>query len=288
MSPRHIALAALVAVIWGLNFVVIKLGLEEIPPLLLTALRYGLAAPAVLFFPRPPAPWRVIVAVGVFLGAVSFGFLFLGVKAGMPAGLASLTMQAQIFFTLIFAAAFLGERPRPAQLAGLALGVLGVALIGVDLETTGGGGIGALALVVAGAAGWGAANIVMKRAGAVDPFRLMLWMSLIPPIPLLALSWIFEGSPLDALARVGWTGMGSALYNAWVAHVLAFGLWAALLRRYPASTVAPFSLMVPVFGFAFAALIVGEAITPLKIVAAALVVSGLALNAVRARRSAQA
>jgi O-acetylserine/cysteine efflux transporter len=279
MRPGHTALAVLVAAIWGLNFVVIEVGLDDFPPLLLSALRYTLAAlPLLLLRGMPPVAWRWVIAVGVAIGVVKFSLLFVGMDVGMPAGLASLVLQAQALFTVVFAVALLGERLRRAQAAGLALAFGGLALVagGLGGEATAEG----FALVVAAAAAWGVGNLALKRAAPADPFRFMTWMCVVPPLPLFALSLSLEGpgEVSAALSGADLGGIGAVLYIAFLATTVGWGLWGRLMGQYPASTVAPFALLAPVFGLAFAALLLGEALTVREVVAAALVLGGVLLT----------
>jgi O-acetylserine/cysteine efflux transporter len=279
MRPAHVALAVLVAALWGLNFVVIEVGLDEFPPLLLSALRYALAAlPLLLLGGRPGVPWRWVLAVGGAIGVVKFSLLFVGMDVGMPAGLASLVLQVQAFFTVGFAAVLLHERPRAAQAAGLALATAGLALVasGLDGVATPAG----FALVLGAAAAWGVANIAIKAAAPPDPLRFMTWICVVPPLPLLALSLAFEGPARvgDALAGIDLGGVAAVAYIAFIATTIGWAAWAHLLHAYSAGTVAPFSLLVPVFGLGFAALLLGEPLTGRTIAAAVLVVCGVLLT----------
>jgi O-acetylserine/cysteine efflux transporter len=279
MRPVHLALALLVAAIWGLNFVIIEVGLEDFPPLLLSSLRFALASlPLVLLRGGPGVPWRWLVAVAVAIGIVKFSLLFVGMDVGMPAGLASLVLQVQAFFTVGFAAVLLRERMRVAQAIGLLLATGGLALVasGLDGLATPAGFL----LVIAAAAAWGVGNVAIKRAAPVDPFRFMTWWCVIPPLPLLALSLAFEG-PSEiraAMGSISLGGVGAVAYIAFAATTVGWGLWGYLMRAYSASTVAPFSLLVPVFGLGFAALLLGEPVGWRTVVAAVLVVSGVLLT----------
>jgi O-acetylserine/cysteine efflux transporter len=288
MRPVHIALAVLVAALWGLNFVIIELGLEDFPPLLLSALRYALASlPLLVLGGSAGVPWRWVVAVGAAVGVVKFSLLFVGMDVGMPAGLASLVLQVQAFFTLGFAAVLLRERPRAAQAAGLVLATAGLALVasGLDGIATPAG----FALVIGAAAAWGLANVAIKAASPPDPLRFMTWICVVPPLPLLALSLSFEGPAQigDALAGVDLGGVLAVAYIAFVATTFGWAAWAYLLQGYSAGTVAPFSLLVPVFGLGFAALLLGEPLTVRTVVAAFLVVSGVLLTQRTPRVSSQ-
>ncbi|MFE0326877.1 EamA family transporter [Streptomyces sp. NPDC058960] len=279
MRPAHLSLAVLVAAVWGVNFTVIELGLGHFPPLLFSALRFLVAAvPAVFLVGRPKVAWKWIVAVGLVLGVAKFGLLFLGMAAGMPAGLSSLVLQIQAVFTALMAFALLGERPTRLRALGMAVALGGVALAAVDEGTA--GPLGAFALVIVAAACWGLSNVLTRKASPPDPLNFMVWVSTVPVLPLLCLSLLTEGPSRDlaALRALDWQGAGIVLYVAWITTVFGFGAWGWLLRRHPASTVAPFSLLVPVFGMSSAALFLGEPISPLRWGAAALLVGGVALT----------
>ncbi|GAA2525939.1 MULTISPECIES: EamA family transporter [Streptomyces] len=285
MRPSHLLLAVLVAAVWGVNFTVIEIGLDHFPPLLFSALRFLVAAlPAVFLVGRPKVAWKWIVGVGLVLGVAKFGLLFVGMDAGMPGGLSSLVLQVQAVFTALFAFALLGERPSRVRLAGMAVALAGIGVAAVDEGAS--GPLGGFALVVAAAACWGASNILTRRAAPPDALNFMVWVSTVPVLPLLALSLLLEGPErdLEALAGLDWRGAGTVLFVAWIATVFGFGAWGWLLRRHPASTVAPFSLLVPVFGMSSAALFLGESVTPLRWCAAALLVGGVAMASVTVRR----
>ncbi|MFI0962272.1 EamA family transporter [Streptomyces sp. NPDC021080] len=279
MRPVHISLAVLVAAVWGVNFTVIEVGLDHFPPLLFSALRFLAAAvPAVFFVGRPKVAWKWIVGVGLALGVAKFGLLFIAMDAGMPAGLSSLVIQIQAVFTAVFAFAFLGERPGRVRLYGMAVALAGVGLAAVDEGTS--GPLGAFGLVVAAAACWGVSNVLTRKASPPDPLNFMVWVSTVPVLPLLGLSLLTEGPSrdLDALENLDLQGAGVVVYVAWITTVFGFGAWGWLLHRHPASTVAPFSLLVPVFGMSSAALFLHESVGPLRWAAAALLVGGVALT----------
>ncbi|MBQ0829156.1 EamA family transporter [Streptomyces tagetis] len=279
MRPSHLALAVLVAAVWGVNFTVIEIGLDHFPPLLFSALRFLAAAlPAVFLVGRPKVAWRWIVGVGLVLGVAKFGLLFVGMDAGMPAGLSSLVLQIQAVFTALFAALALGERPSGVRIAGMLIALGGIGVAAVDQGAA--GGPVAFALVVGAAACWGVSNVLTRKAAPEDSLNFMVWVSTVPVLPLLALSLLLEGPSRDlaALGSLDWRGAGTVIYVAWITTVFGFGAWGWLLRRHPASTVAPFSLLVPVFGMSAAALFLDEAITPLRWCAAALLVGGVALT----------
>ncbi|PTH89427.1 EamA family transporter [Streptomyces sp. A244] len=284
MRPSHLALAVLVAAVWGVNFTVIEIGLDHFPPLLFSALRFLAAAlPAVFLVGRPKVAWKWIVAVGLVLGVAKFGLLFVGMDAGMPAGLSSLVLQIQAVFTAAIAALTLGERPSRIRLLGMLIALAGIAVAAVDEGAS--GPLGAFALVVGAAACWGASNVLTRKAAPPDALNFMVWVSTVPVLPLLALSLLTEGPSRDlaALRALDWQGAGTVLYVAWFTTVFGFGAWGFLLRHHPASTVAPFSLLVPVFGMSSAFVFLGEPVSPLRWCAAALLVGGVGLASLTPR-----
>lgn len=285
MRPAHIALASLVAAVWGVNFVVIEIGLDHFPPLLFSALRFLAAAlPAVFLVGRPKVAWKWIVGVGLVLGVAKFGLLFMGMDSGAPAGLSSLIVQIQAVFTALFAFTALGERPGRARAAGMTVALAGIAVAAVDEGSS--GQLLGFALVIAAAACWGVSNVLTRKASPPDALNFMVWVSTVPVLPLLALSLLMEGADRDlaALRSLDWTGAGVVLYVAWVTTIFGFGAWGWLLRRHPASAVAPFALLVPVFGMSSAFLILDEPVSPLRWCAAALLVGGVALTTLPGRR----
>ena len=279
MRPRHVLLALLVVTIWGFNFVVIEIGLQGLPPLLFTTLRFLFAAfPLVFFVQRPSIAPRLLIGWGLAQFAVQFSLLFVGMKLGMPAGLSSLVIQLQAFFTIGLAWWLLGEHARPMQLvgAGIALGGMGIVAWHLDTPST----LIGLLLVVGAGMSWAAANILTKRMGAVEPLALAAWGSLIAVPPLLVLSLLMEGpvAMASALRGMNLASWGTVLFQSYPNTLLGFGVWSMLMRRYPAAQVAPFSLLVPVAGMVSATLVLHEALEPWKIAAGMLVLGGLALN----------
>ncbi|ACR29991.1 DME family drug/metabolite transporter [Burkholderia glumae BGR1] len=279
MAMKDLLLALVVIVAWGVNFVVIKLGLHGVPPMLLGALRFALAAlPAVFFVPRPRIPLRMLVLYGATILLAQFVFLFTAMNVGMPAGVASLVLQAQAFFTLGFARLFLGERVRAWNLAGLAIAALG--LVTIAARSGGAMTLAGFALTLCAAASWALGNIVTKRIGKVELVPLVVWGSLVPPLPFLALSFALEGPARieAALGALSGASVFAIVYLAWVATLVGYALWGRLLSRYPAAQVAPLSLVVPVVGIASSALLLGERMSGAEYLGTALVMAGLVVN----------
>jgi O-acetylserine/cysteine efflux transporter len=279
MPRRDLALAMVVMLFWGANFVVIDVGLETVPPLLFAAIRYAVVAlPALFLVPRPAMPWRHIALVGTFLSAGQMGLLYLGLHEGMPAGLASLICQLQMVFTIAVAVALLRERPAPRQLLGAAVALAGIVVIAVD---RGGAGVPALAFVfcIGAAASWGVGNVITRVVRAPSAIGLLTWSSLVPPLPLAALSLAVDGPHAVGHAFAHW-GVGatlSTLYTVALCTWFGYGAWTWLLSRHPASHVAPFALLVPPVGLVTAWIARGEVPTPVELAGAAVVLVGLAL-----------
>jgi O-acetylserine/cysteine efflux transporter len=285
LSARDLALILLVVAIWGFSFVVIKVGLREIPPFALAALRFLLAAIPLVFFVRAPQmPLAPIVAYGFAIGVFQFGLLFFGLKLGMPAGLASLVIQLQVFFTIGLAVVFLGDRVHPQNVAGAMVATLGVVVLayykiseGMSATFVG------LLIVVASAFAWGIGNVVAKHAAAghsADMFALVVWSSLVPPLPLAIVSYLFEGGAdaWHAVRNAGLLTWASVLFLAYLATLFGFATWAKLLHRYPTALVAPFGLLIPVSGLASGWLFLDETLSPVQFLGVALVLAGLFVN----------
>ncbi len=277
MPARSVALVVLVTAVWGVNFVVIHVGLDHFPPLLFNALRFAvMAVPAIFLVGRPQVAFKIVLGFGFLLGVVKFGLLFVSLDLGMPVGLSSLLLQLQVIFTIGFAAGFLRERPRREQVAGAAIAFAGLAVIGIDRAA--GAPVVPFLLILGAAAAWGVTNVMTRVAQPPDPLALLVWASLVPPLPLLGLSLLFEG-PAEigaALDGVDAAAVAALLFVALVSGLFGFAAWTTLLKRHTAATVTPFALLVPVFGIASAALLLGERPSALELGGAVLICAGLA------------
>ena len=286
MKPRHIALAVLLAFVWGLNFVFIRLALTDFPPLLLAALRFTFAALPVVLLPRPPVSWPTLIAIGATLFVGQFGLLFPAMAVGMPPGLASIGLQLQAFITILIAAVALGERPSRRQLAGAALAFAGLALVATTVGANGVTLAGFL-LLLGAAACWASGNVLLRRAGPAEMLPLISWLSVVPILPLFALSLAIEGPAEIAagLASATWLSLGSLAYIVVVSTIFGYAAWGHLLKLYPAAVAAPFSLLVPISGTLSSALILGERFGPLRLAGMALILIGLGVLVMPRRRT---
>ena len=296
MPARDRLLAALVAVCWGLNFPAIHLSLEQFPPFFLVALRFALiAVPTLLLVPRPTAPWRWIGLYGLGFGVLQFVFLYLAMSSGMPTGLASLVLQSSAPFTVVLAGVFLRERLTARQGVGILLAVAGLGGIAAHRAGLDGGAtLVPVLLTLCGGLGWAVGNLGNRRAVQAqpgEPFRLMLWMSVVPPLPLLALSLVVEGPARIADSFQGWAStqgllaLGGLLFTVVVATLVGSGLWTTLMGRHPSSTVAPFSMLVPVVGIGASWLLLRERTSVAELAWGALVIAGRAAGQHRRRQT---
>lgn len=279
LPPLHLLLALAVTAVWGSNFVVIKFALAHLPPLTLALLRFTLAfVPLALFIPRPRVPWSNLAAYGVLIGAGQFGLLFTAMRADITPGLASLVVQAQVFFTIGMAMHLNRERLARYQIAALVLTCAGIVVIG--LNTDGSATMLGLILVLLAAASWAGGNMVARRAGVVDMLGYVVWSSLFAVPPLLLFALTLEGLPRMA------QGIAAADSSTWAAVVwqtagntlFGYGAWGWLLARHQAAQVAPLALLVPVFGLTTSALVLGEPLQTWKLGAFGLVMAGLTIG----------
>ena len=254
-----------------------RIGLDSFSPPQLTALRFLVAAAPALVLPRPPLAWTALVAIGATLFAGQFLLQFFAIANGLPPGLASLLVQTQALFTILFAVVVFRETPTPRQLWGVAVAFAGLVLIlftvGRDLTVLG------FVLALGSAISWGVGNILVKHTGDVDMLDLIVWLSLVPPVPALALSLVLDGpfALAGAIADATWLALAAVLYLGLVGTILAYAIWGRLLRRYPAATVTPFALLVPFVGAFASTLVFGERFGVLRLVGMALVMIGIAV-----------
>jgi O-acetylserine/cysteine efflux transporter len=280
IAPRDLALTLAVVALWGFAFVPIKWALAEIPPLLLASLRFLFAAvPAVLLVRRPAMPLAPLIGYGVAIGVFQFGLLFIGMRLGMPAGLSSLVIQTQVFFTIGLAVAFAGDRLHRWNVFGALVAFAGIVVLGGYKVAAGAGAtLAGFALVIASAFAWGVGNVIAKRAQGADMLALVVWSSLAPPLPLLALSALLEGNPWPPIAAASAQTWACILFLAWGATLFGFGSWNRLLHRYPTPLISPFGLLIPISGLASGALFLGERLAWAQGAGVALVFAGLVVN----------
>lgn len=288
MPLRHILLALAVVTLWGLNFLAIHFSLEQFPPLFLVGLRFlVLAIPALLFIPWPGVKVRHLIGYALGFGTIQFFGLYLGMAAGFPAGLASLVLQASAPFTVLLGALFLKEQLTVRRGVGIGIAVAGLVSVGLSRGSI--GGWVPFLLVVLGALGWALGNLASRQAQTDKPLSLVMWMTVVPPVPMFALAAVVEGPQQISQALVesfsvealpAWAGL---LYTVVFGTVVGSGIWVWLMRRHPAGVVAPFSMLVPLVGIVAAWLVLGEVPTWLELIGGVLVIGGVLWASTQAR-----
>ena len=289
LTLRHALLALAIVFVWGTNFAFIRIGLDKLPPLLFATLRYGfVVVPAVFFLKRPNVPWRSLALYGVLSGPCQFGILYMAMSGHISPGLASLVIQTQVFFTIGLSVLIAHEKVRLVQVAALALATAGIVVIAahVDAATTPLG----LAMVLIAGLSWAGGNMVIRSSGPVNVAAYVAWASLFSTVPLFFMSLLFEGpaammaglhrADLVTWAVVFWQSYGNVMFG--------FALWGWLLARYPAATISPMALLVPVFGMGASAVLLAEPLPLWKLAAAGLVIAGLAVGMLWPQRKASA
>ncbi|CAN7593530.1 EamA family transporter [Pseudomonas sp. LjRoot277] len=279
MKAKHLLLAISMTAIWGVNFSVIKLGLTTVDPFILAGIRFTLCAlPAIFFIPKPDVQWRYIIGYGLVFGIGLWGVVNLGIKSGLSAGIASLVLQFSAFFTILLGSWIFKESISRFQYAGMGLALCGLLSIVsiVDGTVT----MAGLILVLLGAVAWSAANVINKKARTTQVFAFLVWSSAFSPIPLFALDYAVNGSTgYSALVnQLDYRAVLSILFQVYPNTLFGYWVWNSLLKRYPVSTVAPLSLLVPVFGLLGSVMIFNETLSLNKIVAVVFIVSGLGVG----------
>lgn len=284
MPFAHLLLALLVVFVWGINFIFVKLGLEEISPLLLCAVRFLLASVPAVFFIKPPAvPFRIIASYGLIMFALQFSLLFIGLRVGMTPGVASLLMQVQVFFSMFFAVMFLGEQPRIGQIIGALISFMGIGVVALHFDHN----VSLLGFlcILAAAASWGVGNLITKKINSANLIAVIVWSSFVACLPMFLLSLLFEGpsSIVTTYEQLTWKGILSLLYIVYISTWVGYGVWNWLISRYPVGMIVPFTLLVPVVGILSSVLVLGEPFYLWKLVAGLLVISGLCINLLTTR-----
>ncbi len=276
---RHFLLALAVVAVWGTNFVIIKLALGQLPPLLFASLRFGLVLiPGIFFFARPAVSLGNLALYGLLIGVGQFGVLYVAMNGHISPGLASLVLQLQVFFTIGLAMYLSGERVRRFQWFALLLASAGIAII--MLNTDGSTTPLGLLLALLAALSWAGGNIAAKQGAPANMLAYVVWSSAFAVPPLIALSLLFEGwdAVSAALLATDAATWAAVAWQAWGNSLFGFAAWGWLLARHPAATISPLALLIPVFGMGTSALWLDESLPSWKLAAAALVLAGLALN----------
>jgi len=277
LKPLHVFAALLIVAMWGLNFTIIRFGLDEFTPFTFSAWRFLLAALPVLFVKKPAISWSTLAGIGCFMFGGQFVFLFFAMQAGLPPGLTSVLVQLQGPLTVVLAALFLREHATRGQWLGLAVAAVGVLLIARSVEGT--TNVFAIGLALLSALTWAVGNLFFRTA-RVSMFAVTAWACVLPPLPLALVALIAEG-PDHLLAPIlapTWKGWFALFYTVVPVMWLGYLIWGTLLRTYPAAKVGPISLLVPCVALGFAGWLVGEPIGGLRLVGVIVVLGGVAMG----------
>lgn len=281
MQPRDSLRATLVATVWGVNFVVIDEGLRGFPPFLLLAARFLLVAfPLILFVPRP-GPWRPILLIGLFMSLGQFSLLYLGLQLGMPAGLASILLQAQVMFGIVISGLALGERASRRQTGGVLVGLMGLGIVALSYGAR--APIAPLALTIGAALSWATGNVISRRTKHASGLGLVVWSAIVVPVPALALALLVNGPHAvgHAIAHTDLLTVGSTLYTVTISSLFGYTVWNSLLARYPVGAVTPFALLVPVAGTISAWIVLGQVPTAAEAGGGIVLLAGVAIASLR-------
>lgn len=280
MTPRDTLAATIVVVAWGVNFVAVKVGVTQLPPLLFSALRFAIVALAVVPFLKPPRDrLGLILLLALVLGVGHFGVLFIGMR-GLDAATAAISLQLCVPFAAVVAALVYGERLGWLGIAGMAVAFLGVALLAGEPQRP---DLASLGLVLFSAIAWAWSLVVIKRIGAIDPLLLNGWMALFAVPAFLLLSLAFETGQLDALRHADRLAWEAVAFSAVITSLIAHTLWYRLVARLPLNQVVPFTLLSPVIGVASGVVLLGEPLGWHKLLGGALTVLGVAIVQFRPR-----
>ncbi|MGY2193757.1 EamA family transporter [Pseudomonas pergaminensis] len=282
MLKKHLSLAVLVTLVWGVNFPITKLGLRAIDPFVLTGIRFALAAlPLVFFIKRPAVKFSYVAAYGFIFGLGMWGVINYGIQVGVSPGIASLIIQLSVFFTMGWGFVLFKEKIRGAQMVGAVLALVGLA--GIISTQEGNHAVLGVMLIVLSAVAWSVGNVIIKKSGVKEIFSFMVWASLIPPVPLFLTAWLMHGgAAFEGLqTSLDLTAVLSILFQVYLATHFAYWGWNSLLKLYPVSTVAPLSLLIPVFGITSSMLILDERISTPNLISIGIIIAGLAVGLYR-------
>ena len=284
MPIPHLLLVLLVVLVWGINFIFVKLALQDMSPLLLCALRFLLASIPAIFFIKPPkVTFKMILGYGFFMFALQFSLVFMGMYVGMTPGMASLIMQVQVFFSMFFAVLLFGEQPQFTQIFGALVSFAGIGIVAFHFDQH--VSLLGFACILGAAASWGIGNLIAKKMHTTDLISVVVWGSFVICLPMFAAALLLEGpqSFVKSYQHITWTGVGSLMYIVYASTWLGYGVWNWLLGRYPVNVVVPFTLLIPLVGIISSVVVFGEPFQLWKLVACLLVISGLCINIFSAR-----
>lgn len=278
MQLKSIVLVLLVVFIWGINFSIIKFGLEELPPILFSSLRFLIVAiPAIFFVPFPKTSIWNVLGVGLFLGILKFSFLFIAMKEDASAGISSLLLQSQVIFTILLSILIFKEKIILSQFIGIITALIGFVFffftVNINITFLG------LVLIISAGIFWSISNIIMKKLKDVNLLHFMVWMSLIPPLPLMILSYFYESrQPLEIILNSSLKTWLSLAFTGYISTLIAFAIWGWLLQNYKSSVVTPFALGIPIIGIICSNILLSEQLNQLEYIGTFFILSGLFIS----------
>ncbi|MEH6457313.1 MAG: EamA family transporter [Cocleimonas sp.] len=279
MTKKDICISVALMCLWGFNFSAIKLGAIQTDPILLTALRFTFAIfPAIFFVRRPPEAARYLIAYGLIFGLGVWGMMVWSINLGVSAGMAGLLMDMSIISSLVIGYFLLKEKITPNKVFGAALAVAGL-LMSLVL-TDGSVPLRALPLTMIAAFSWSLMALVVKKSKTKHVFAFSVWGMLFAPLPLILFAYIFNGTQpfLDLPAQLNSQVWFSILFQAYPTTLLGYWVWNRLTIKYPLSTMAPFTLLTPIFGLIGSVIFYNESVTLIKLLSFALILGGLAVS----------
>jgi O-acetylserine/cysteine efflux transporter len=275
MTPGDLALTVVVMVLWGLNFVVAKVGLQELPPMLMVGLRFMMVAALLIgFVPFPRRQLGKIFGLSISMGALHFGLMFVGIR-NVDASVASVAIQLQVPFAALLAWLFLGDTLGWRRAAGMALAFLGIILIGGEPRMA--GSLLPLGLIVAASFLWAVGNIQLRHLRAVSPMALNAWLALFAAPQMFLASALFEDGQWEAMATAGWRGWGAIAYMIVFVTIIGYGFWYRMAQRYPVNVTMAHTLQVPIWGVLSSVLLLGESLTWAMVGGSLLTLAGVAI-----------
>jgi O-acetylserine/cysteine efflux transporter len=283
VAPRHLAALLVITLIWGLNLIVSKVGLARVPPMLFTTLRFALLAALLFPFLRVvPGKMNAMVVAALLSGALNFALLFAGLSIAQNVSAVAIASQLGVPFTTLMSVALLGETVRWRRWTGIGMSFAGVMIIGLDPVVF--SYWPSLVLVIASALVGSLGLIAVKRLPEFKPLEVQAWFSWVslPVLALLALVAHRPGLedlraiPAEAWAAIAYTAIGGSL----VAHT---GFY-YLVQRYPVTSVAPLTVLSPVFSVLFGVTLLDDALTPRIVVGGLVTLLGVVIINLRERR----
>ena len=282
MNAKHVVMAFFIVVLWGLNFVALKIAVLSLPPIFLAGLRFLLISiPWIFFVEKPKVSKRQFITLPITLGVLQYSLLYYGMSTGLSAGLSAVILQTQSFFTVIMSTILIKEKPRLNEISGLLIGALGVMILLIN--NNGDFKIEAVLIILAAAISWGIANIQLKNLGNVNMVSFLIWISPFAAIVLFIISFILE---YDLVLNIDFSNVEikvflSIFYTAYLSTVIGFTMWQYLLNKYKSIQITPYGLLVPVTGSIFGYIILSEVLEIYQIIAGIVIIIGLMVISLR-------